>query len=233
VRLLALDTATELCSAALFVDGAISVREALRPREHAALILPMIEELLRERRLQGAALDAVAFGRGPGAFTGVRLATAVAQGLGYAWGKPLIPISDLAALAARGLQGEGAVSRALVCQDARMEEVYWACFERSEGPGQRLRQCSDEIVSGAERVMLPESWQRDQLPVVGVGSGFETNAALRDGLGARLHALLPTLRPHAREVALLAAEQGLSAAVPPAEAQPVYLRDRVTSPSSN
>jgi len=233
VRLLALDTATELCSAALFVDGAITVREAWAPREHAALILPMIEELLRERQLEGSALDAVAFGRGPGAFTGVRLATAVAQGLGYAWGKPLIPISDLAALAARALQEEGTVTRALVCQDARMVEVYWASFERSERTGRRLLQCSDEVVSGPDRVMLPESWQREPLPVVGAGSGFETYGALRDRLAARLHALRPAVRPHAREVAVLAAEQGLSVAVPPAQAQPVYLRDRVTSPSSN
>jgi len=230
VRLLALDTATELCSAALWVDGAITTREAWAPREHGGLILPMIEELLREQRLAGAELDAVAFGRGPGAFTGVRLAVAVAQGLGYAWEKPLIPISDLHALAAAALQ-PGPPTRALVCQDARMEEVYWACFERRGG--ESLMHRSDEAVSAPERVALPRDWEEGQLSLVGVGSGFETYAALRQRFATQLQTVMPELRPHARQIAELAAQAGLSAAVPAARAQPVYLRDRVTSPSSN
>jgi tRNA threonylcarbamoyladenosine biosynthesis protein TsaB len=232
VKLLALDTATELCSAALWIDGAVTVREAWAPREHAALILPMIAELLRERQLRGAHLDALAFGRGPGAFTGVRLAVAVAQGLGYAWGKPLIPVSDLRALAARALE-TGSATRALVCQDARMQEVYWGCFERSMDADRRLVQSSEEAVSAPERVALPADWQSSALPVVAAGSGFEVYAALRDQFRDRLGTVLPELRPHAREIASLAAEEGLSAAVPPAQALPVYLRDRVTSPSSN
>jgi tRNA threonylcarbamoyladenosine biosynthesis protein TsaB len=229
VRLLALDTATELCSAALFVDGEVAVREAWAPREHGALILPMIEELLRERGLDGTALDAVAFGRGPGAFTGVRLAVAVAQGLSYAWGKPLIPISDLQALAARALQA-GPTTRVLVCQDARMQEVYWACFERA---ADALMHRSDESVSAPERVALPQEWEQEQLAFVGAGSGFEAYELLRQRFAAQLQTVVPELRPHAREIAELAAQKGLAAAVPAAQAQPVYLRDRVTSLSSN
>lgn len=232
MRLLAVDTATELCSAALWVDGSITVREAWAPREHANLILPMIEALLHERRLSGGELDAIAFGRGPGAFTGVRLAASVAQGLAYAWGKPLLAISDLQALAARGLQ-MAPVTRALVCQDARMQEVYWACFEQPAGAGRSLLRCSDEVVTPPERVTLPQAWERLRLPILGAGSGFEAYAPLRDRLAPQLQALLPQLRPHAREIASIAAEEGLSAAVSPGEGLPVYLRDRVTSPSSN
>ncbi len=230
MRLLALDTATELCSAALWVDGTVTVREVWAPREHAALILPMIDELLQERRLTGAELDAIAFSRGPGAFTGVRLATAVAQGLGYGWGKGLIPVSDLQALAAQALQ-VGSATRALVCQDARMEEVYWACFEQDASDS--VVQRSAERVTAPEQVALPGDWQAGQGAMLGAGSGFDAYTALRDRFAPQLLTLLPELRPHAREIAGLAAKMGLSAVVPPAQAQPVYLRDRVTSPSSN
>ena len=176
-----------------------------------------------------AALDAVAFGRGPGAFTGVRLAVAVAQGLGYAWGKPLIPISDLQALAARALQ-VGPAIRVLVCQDARMQEVYWACFERA---GDQVMHRSEEAVSSPERVALPQDWEQGQLALVGAGSGFEAYPVLRQRFAAQLQTVAPELRPHAREIAELAAQSDLAAAVPAAQAQPVYLRDRVTSLSSN
>lgn len=143
MKLLALDTATEVCSAAVWIDGQLRTREAVAPREHGRLLLPMVEELLTESGLGLAALDAIAFGRGPGAFTGLRLAAAVAQGLGFACGRPLIAVSDLRALAAQALwtpQAQGTPAsaapavRVLVCQDARMEEVYWACFEAAGQP---------------------------------------------------------------------------------------------------
>ncbi len=232
MRLLALDTATERCSAALWADATVTLREAWAPREHARLILPMLEELLREARLGGAELDAVAFGRGPGAFTGVRLAVAVAQGLGYAWGKPLIAVSDLQAIAAQALQ-EPSSRRVLVCQDARMGEVYWACFDAAEGGALSPLPRGEEALSAPERVAVPAAWAQGRLPFLGAGSGFEAYPVLRERFAVQLTAVRSELRPHAREIAALAAAAGLAAAVPAAQAQPVYLRERVTSASSN
>lgn len=239
MKLLALDTATELCSAALWIDSELRWREALAPREHGALILPMVEELLGEAALTLAALDAIAFGRGPGAFTGLRLAAAVAQGLGFAAQRPLIPISDLRAVAAQALARPGAPAYALICQDARMDEVYWGCFERTGvalHPAGDVRPLGDERVDAPAAVHLPTAWQPAQPPAVppqiwAAGSGFEAYPALRTRLGGALSAVLPELRPHAREIARLAAQDGLACAVDPEQGLPVYLRDRVAVPS--
>src|SRR5215471_10407700 len=133
MKILALDTATEGCSAALLVDGDVRVRELELARGHAERILGLVDELLAEGGITLAAMDAIAFGRGPGGFTGVRLAASVTQGLAFAAGLPVVPISDLAAVAQRAFDMELAVSRVVVCNDARMNEVYSACFERS-GP---------------------------------------------------------------------------------------------------
>jgi tRNA threonylcarbamoyladenosine biosynthesis protein TsaB len=227
VKLLALDTATELCSAALWLDGALLTREATRARGHSELILPMIAELLAESGVALSQLDAIAFGRGPGAFTGVRLAAGIAQGLGFAAGLPLLPISDLRALAAQVLLADGAVRHALICQDARMEEVYWGCFERA---GDQVLTLGAEAVAPPRQVALPPAWEGAQ--VAGAGSGFEVHAAALASICEQLAALHPHLRPRAGEIALLAAQDGLATAVPAEQAQPVYLRDDVAQPSS-
>jgi tRNA threonylcarbamoyladenosine biosynthesis protein TsaB len=240
VKLMALDTATEMCSAALWIDGALSAREALAPRAHGELILPMIDELLAQAGLGLGALDAIAFGRGPGAFTGLRLAAAVAQGLGLAAQVPLIAISDLRAVAAQVLAGapppgsqaaspeaRAAPGRALICQDARMEEVYWGCFERSAGV---LVPVGHEAVAAPAAVVLPAAWEAaggDGL--VAAGSGFAAYPVLRERFERAASAILANLYPRAREIAELAAADGLACAVAPEEALPVYLRDRVTA----
>jgi tRNA threonylcarbamoyladenosine biosynthesis protein TsaB len=227
VKLLALDTSTELCSAALWLDGALITREASRERGHSELILPMIEELLHEADVGLAQLDAIAFGRGPGAFTGVRLAAGVAQGLAFAVDLPLMPISDLRALAARALLLAGAPRRALICQDARMDEVYWGCFER---PGEAVSALGPEAVAAPGQVMLPQAWHGQA--VSGAGSGFAAYTARLAALAGQLTAVSPELRPRAREIARLAAEDGLASAIPAEQAQPVYLRDDVARPAS-
>ena len=228
MKILALDTATELCSAALWIDGACLTRECGRPRGSGELILGMVAELLAESGLGLDRLDAIAFGRGPGAFTGVRLAVAVAQGLGFAAGVPLLPISDLRALAQQAFRQDGAPRRALICQDARMAEVYWGCFECTGV----AREVTAEAVGAPAAVRVPEEWIG--AAVCAAGSGFEAYPALRALPEVELGPVWGRLRPRALEVAQLAAEEGLTRAVSPETAQPVYLRDEVAAlPSRN
>ncbi|KPK39430.1 MAG: hypothetical protein AMJ69_05670 [Gammaproteobacteria bacterium SG8_47] len=220
MKLLALDTSTEACSVALVIDGHCEERFALAPREHATLVLAMAEDLLAGANLGLAQLDALAFGRGPGAFTGVRIGVGVAQGLAFGAGLPLVPVSTLAALAHTAWRVHGA-AKVVAALDARMGEVYWAnCTVSGEGnvvvEAERVSHPSDVTVSG-------ENW-------FGAGSGWATYAAmLSEQLGVALGAVDAKLYPHAQDVAAL----GLSAfaagvRVAPAQAQPVYLRDQVT-----
>jgi tRNA threonylcarbamoyladenosine biosynthesis protein TsaB len=226
VKILALDTATELCSAALWIDGACLSRESGRPRASGELILGMIAELLAQAGFGLERLDMIAFGRGPGAFTGVRLAVAVAQGLGFAAGVPLLPVSELRALAQLALAQQGAPARALICQDARMAEVYWGCFERRVA----AEAVTAEALAAPTDVRLPGIWSGKA--VCGAGSGFEAYAALRDLPEAPLAPIWGHLRPRALEIAELAALEGLGQAIRPEMAQPVYLRDDVAAPPS-
>jgi tRNA threonylcarbamoyladenosine biosynthesis protein TsaB len=228
VKILALDTATELCSAALWIDGDSLTRESPRARGSGELILGMVAQLLEESGLALESLDAIAFGRGPGAFTGVRLAVAVAQGLGFAAGLPLLPISDLRALAQQAFGQPGATHRVLICQDARMSEVYWGCFEWL-GAARAASEVSPEAVGDPVRVHLPRDWNGGS-PVGAAGSGFEAYPVLRTLPALSVGRVWAHLRPRALEVAQLAAHEGLGRAVPPESAQPVYLRDEVATP---
>ena len=228
MKILAIDSATELCSAALWIDGECLSREGARPRGSGELVLGMVAELLEQAGLALARLDMIAFGRGPGAFTGVRLAVAVAQGLGFAAGIPLLPVSDLRALAQRALAQQGAPVRTLICQDARMGEVYWGCFEHGSG----AQAVTPEAVAAPSAVRLPEAWAGQA--VCAAGSGFEAYVTLQALAAGGLTPVWGDLRPRALEVAQLAALEGMGQAVPPERAQPVYLRDEVAAlPSRN
>ena len=226
MKLLALDTATDLCSAALWLDGSLQWREALRPRGQGQLILPMIDELLAQAGMGLQQLDAIAFGRGPGAFTGVRLALSVAQGLAFSADLPLLAVSDLRAVAAQALNGKAAPDRVVICQDARMNEVYWACFQRSVRIADLI---GIESVGAPGSVTLPEDWIG--IPVCGAGSGFGAYRAALSAITAQLSGSDEALAPRAREIAQLAAADGLSQAVAAEQAQPVYLRDEVAKVS--
>lgn len=220
MKLLALDTATEACSVALLLgERVIARRFELTPRRHAERILPMCDEVLAEAGLVLADLDALAFGRGPGAFTGVRLAVAVAQGIGFAAELPLIPVSTLAALAHGACREHGA-TRVAAALDARMDQVYWGCYELDES--QDLRPIGPEQVIDPDAVYVPRSpdW-------VGVGNGW---ARYPDILSTRLVVCerWPECYPDARDVALLAVHAWRRGeTVAPEQAQPVYLRDQV------
>lgn len=221
MKLLALDTATEACSAALVIDGAVRERYEIAPRAHARLLLPMLDALLAEAGLTATQLDAVAFGRGPGSFTGVRIAASVAQGIAFAADLPVVPISTLAALAWRGLQ-TGHDVQVFAAIDARMGEIYCAGYRRlAQGA---LQAVTDEQVTAAAAVRVPPGavWY-------GVGSGWAVYAdALRSRFGSALQAVDATALPHASDIAALAVIEFHAGRSVTAElALPVYLRNQV------
>jgi tRNA threonylcarbamoyladenosine biosynthesis protein TsaB len=216
--LIAIETSTESCSAALLHEGTLIERSELAPRRHAELILPMIESLLGEAGVARRELDAVAVGRGPGAFTGVRLAVSVAQGLALGLDIPVVPVSSLAALAQVAPAGVGATILAVI--DARMGEIYAGCFRRREDG--LVEATSEESVGLADELVIP--------PVHSiVGSGW---IAYADALSRRLK-VAPSYAdgaryPQALAVAQLAAPQfAAGRGVAPEQALPVYLRDKV------
>jgi tRNA threonylcarbamoyladenosine biosynthesis protein TsaB len=247
VRVLAIDTATENCSAALLIDGRVRSREIEMDRGHAERILPMVDDLLTEAGLTLHDLDAIAFGRGPGSFTGVRLAVTVTQGLAFGSNRGVVPVSDLRAVAQRAFRQDATLTRVLVCNDARMSEVYWACFERGGDGLARLE--GEEHVSKPSDVKLPPGWST----VTAVGRGFIAYAeALRAAVptvigggdpivgtapeaSPKISASTPDaaedlLRflPHAVDVALLSAPEVAAGRLISAEtATPIYLRDNV------
>jgi tRNA threonylcarbamoyladenosine biosynthesis protein TsaB len=231
VKILALDTATENCSAALMVDGALLEREELLGRGHAERILPMLSGLLQEAGVALRALDALAFGRGPGAFTGVRLAASVAQGLAFGAALRVVPISDLRALAQRALQEEPSVQRVLVCTDARMREVYCGAFDRA--PDGLAVAVGQEQVVAPQSLRLPEQWHgAARGSLLGAGGGFAAYPQLRAALAGPLGPVREQLWPRAAEIARLAvAEVSASRTLAPEEALPVYLRDDVARPA--
>lgn len=227
MKILALDTATEACSVALYVNGEITRQYRVAPREHSHLILPMIEQLLTASGLRVSDLDALAFGRGPGSFMGVRIAAGVTQGIAFAWDLPVVPVSTLAAIAQVANMETGA-NRVLTAIDARMNEVYWAAY--------RLGQDGCMHLDGEERVIAPDRVSRPgEAGWLGAGTGWsaygeELIAAIGDDvLSARLDACLPSADAIAR-LAVVEFEAGRH--VTAAQAVPVYLRDNVAKKSA-
>jgi len=224
-RVLGIDTANASCSAALWDAGTVTARQAAAPRGHADLLLPMVESLLTEAGFGLAALDAIAFGRGPGSFTGLRIAASVALGLGYGAGRPLAPISDLAALAHQAWRVAGA-EQVFATLDARMGEVYCAAY-RLDAAG-RPALIGVEAVGSPTQVVLPDGqgWF-----LYGRGAAV-AGSALASRFGARLAGSDAEAEPSAEDVAALGAQAvAAGALVAAAEAQPVYLRDRVAEPA--
>lgn len=225
MRILALDTATEACSAALWLDGEVLDRNLVPVRGHAELLLPMVDELLATAQVRLTELDAIALGCGPGAFTGVRIAASVAQGLAFGLGLPVVPVSDLRAVALRAIR-EHAAALVLVCMDARMREVYSGAFAAR----------GDEVPEAltAERVLAPDDLR---LPRpgdwFGAGHGFSAHAGLAAQLGLSPGRVAADLLPAAADVARIAAVVvAAGRAVPAEQALPVYLRNDVAAASS-
>jgi tRNA threonylcarbamoyladenosine biosynthesis protein TsaB len=219
MKLLALETATEACSVALYLDGEVIERFEIAPRRHTELALPWADALLAEAGIAKSQLDAIACGRGPGAFTGVRLAVALTQGLGLALDRPVLAISTLAALA---LDADAAPGDAVLAAiDARMGEIYLGAFERDAHDVHLLQ--PERLLAPAQAALHPpRAW-------IGVGTGFDAErGALRSVLGADLRRVDAAALPHAAAVARLAArafERG--EAIAPERLEPAYLRDKV------
>ena len=246
MKILAIDTATEACSAALYVDAgddagdtdtkgeSITSRYQIAPRQHSRLILKMIDELLADALLNIDEIDAIAFGRGPGSFMGLRIAAGVVQGIAFAHDIPVIPVSTLKVIA-QCAYDETQNKNVLVAIDARMDEVYTAvyCFDDS----QRWQLKGEEQVITPDKVVLPELKDRSEQPVcssvgtgwTGAGTGW---ASYSDKLlpieGCRPQTILPDCLPSAKAMVSLAAEEFRQGnTVPAAEAVPVYIRNDV------
>lgn len=216
LNILALDTSTEFCSVALWRDGNIDERETHAGQRHSELLLGMVDDLLAAHDLRVSGLDGIAYGQGPGSFTGLRIASGVTQGLAFGAGLPVAGICTLLAMA------EAAdAERVVCCLDARMGEIYHAAYAR---PGADwLTVCEPGLWAPADAPALPQgAW-------FGCGNAF---SAYREALQQRyegvLSATAPELMPHARDIARLAAPvfergEGVDAAL----AAPLYIRDKV------
>ena len=217
MKLLAFDTASEWCSAALWIDGVVSFRAVHAGQKHSELLTPMLGELLAEAGLNYRQLDGLAFGCGPGSFTGLRIACGVAQGLALGADLPVLGVSTLEALAEEA--GEGA-DEVLACLDARMNEVYAGLYRR-EGSGWRAL---------AGPVVCPPSLAPllGGAGCIGAGPGFAAYPALRERMQGRLTRIVADAIPHARGIVKLAAPRFTAGEFgAPETAEPVYVRDQV------
>jgi tRNA threonylcarbamoyladenosine biosynthesis protein TsaB len=224
MNLLALETSTERLSVAILRDGISFARDIDAGQRHSELALPLLHELLAEAKLTLREIDAIAFGQGPGSFTGVRISCGLAQGLAYGIGKSIVPVSTQMALAE-----QTAATRVLVAIDARMGEIYFAAYQQNS-----------KSAAGWREVVMPMLVRPDALPQIegqdwcGVGSGFDV-AALSDQVMTRYAGQIETvvhdILPRASDVAQIAHRQlnmaGMSCAIRPEHAAPLYLRNKV------
>ncbi|MBI3529379.1 MAG: tRNA (adenosine(37)-N6)-threonylcarbamoyltransferase complex dimerization subunit type 1 TsaB [Betaproteobacteria bacterium] len=216
MNLLALDTSTEYCSVALLRDGVFTLREEHAIQRHSELILPMVEDLLVASGLALAQLDGIAFGAGPGSFTGLRIACGVAQGLAFGAGLSVVPVGTLAALAQ-----EAGAQKVIACLDARMGEIYHAAYRR-DGAGWTEIAAPGVGPARSAPMLEGDGW-------FGCGSGFAVYAdALAKRYGRQLDGIAAELHPHARSIARLAVPVLAAGGGLPAErAAPIYVRDTV------
>lgn len=216
MNIIAFDTSTEYCSLALWQNGIISSKDILAGQRHSELLLPMLQTMLAESGFSLKQMDGIAFGAGPGSFTGLRIACGVAQGLAFVHDLPVVGIITLEALAQ-----QTDAPRAMAALDARMGEIYFAAYEKTEtgwAPLHAPLLCRPEAVPDVSG----NNW-------IGCGSGFDVyQETLTDRYTGKLQRIIPGCYPHAREMAQLAAVK-LTAGEgkTPENALPVYLRNKV------
>jgi tRNA threonylcarbamoyladenosine biosynthesis protein TsaB len=213
--ILALETSTELASAALLHGEQMFARESSGAQTHSQTILPMVQGLLAQAGITLNQCDAIAFGAGPGSFTGVRTACGIAQGLAFGADLPVIPIVTLQAMAQACRQATGAVD-VLALLDARMDELYWARYRFSE----TWHPVVEPSLSPASVIVSPEN-------TMICGNGIAVYSA-SSGLQLPIDKIHPQIMPHAREVAQLARiEFAANRMIAARDAQPIYLRNKV------
>lgn len=220
MNILALDTCTESCSAALLYQGKLFERVEMTQRGHSELILGMMDELFEQAGTDISVVEALAFGRGPGSFTGVRVGVGVAQGIAYARDIPVIPISSLAATA-QGVVDLFDIDHIAVAMDARMGEVYGASYQVKDG----LVLLVDE-----EKVCPPEQFKPvNEQSWLGIGTGWaEYDVILRENFDGHLKEVSTQHFPQAASIIKLAQVEVEAGQLLPAEqALPVYLRNNV------
>jgi tRNA threonylcarbamoyladenosine biosynthesis protein TsaB len=223
MRVLALDTATEACSVALLDGSGLIGRYEEPGRGHAAQILGMVDAVLAQAGVSLSMLDGIAASIGPGAFTGVRISVATAQGLAFGAGLRLVGVSTLEALAMRVLDDRA--DSALACLDARMGEVYWGCY--AADPRLGVRAVAPPRVGAAGSVNLPEA-RAGSAPWRGIGRGFAAYPELGRLPGLGVEPADAAALPNAREMARLGALRLRAGdGVDPADLEPLYLRDKV------
>lgn len=220
MRLLALDTSSDACSVALMLGDEVIEDFRIEPRRHTHLLLPMVEQILADAGVTLSSLDAIAFGRGPGSFAGIRIATGAAQGLAMAADLPLLPVSTLSALANSELK-KSPDAQVLAILDARMDEVYWSVCEAKE---QGVSLLQPEQVSAPDAVTIIS----DAKPLIAIGTGLVYLDRFSEGIRNSIQSSDAKCYPRASEMLTLAKidfQQGK--VFTPEAAQPVYLRDQV------
>ncbi len=224
--ILALDSSSDACSVALLQAGQLLSRYELASKSHTQRLLPMVDELLQGQAVGVSQLDAIAFGRGPGSFTGLRICMGVVQGLAYGAQRPVLPVSTLEAMALQVYrlrpQWQGPV---LIALDARMEEVYWGLFQR-QATGELTCLSGEHVMNPVAVLAHPALAPVATMLAAGSGLSYNPLAALVDKLAAEVWL---DMHPRAEEIALLAAPRySADAAVAVEQAQLVYLRDSVS-----
>jgi len=220
MKILALDTTQEYCSVALAVGTELIVREELAPRSHTELILLQVESVLAEAGLTLRQLDALAYGRGPGSFTGLRIAAGVVQGLALGADLPVAPVSSLAAMAQGAYRNNDHATHICAAFDARIQEVYWGSYQLLDGIMQSV---TEEAVNAPEDLFLP-----DEGKWLAIGSGWAAYPQMQQRLQGRLSDVMADTVPLARDMIPAARQIIRNKGTVSAEAAiPVYLRQKV------
>ena len=217
MKLLAIDTSSYACTVAVMVDADVDSRFEITKNEHSKIILGMVEELMANFGIEVEQLDAIAFGRGPGSFTGLRIAAGVVQGIAFAYDKPVIPVSSMAVIA-QGIQADNIA----VAVDARMQQIYCGCYQRQEDG--LVTMLGEERVLDPDQFVIPKGGQW-----VGAGTGWDQYAdSILKHNSATVSKWLADCYPHAEDILKLGRKLFAAGEFKPAhEALPVYIRNEV------